>query len=142
MILSLLRFHISALACLSLFAAWPAAAAARPDLSGLNGIWLNPKGSVAVQTQACSGRLCGRIVWVSASALADAHESGIANPIGIELLRDYRRSGDGTWHGLVYVPDMGRSFHSTIVALAPDRLKISGCLLGSFICKSQIWRRR
>ena len=139
MILSLLRFHVAALACLSLAAASPAPAAARADLSG---IWLNPKGSVAVQTQSCSGRLCGRIVWVSASALADAKESGIANPIGIELLKDYRRSNDGTWHGLVYVPDMGRSFHSTIVALAPDRLKISGCLLGNFICKSQIWRRR
>ena len=139
MILSLLRFHVAALACLSLATASPAPAAMRTDLSGL---WLNPKGSVAVQTQACSGRLCGRIVWVSASALADARESGIANPIGIELLKDYRRSNDGTWHGLVYVPDMGRSFHSTIVALAPDRLKISGCLLGNFICKSQIWRRR
>jgi uncharacterized protein (DUF2147 family) len=139
MILFLLRFHITALACLGLVASSPAAAAARTDLDG---IWLNPKGSVAVQTQTCSGRLCGRIVWVSASALADANESGIANPVGIELLKDYRRSNDGIWHGLVYVPDMGRSFHSTIVALAPDRLKISGCLLGSFICKSQIWRRR
>jgi uncharacterized protein (DUF2147 family) len=139
MILSLLRFHVAALASLGLLASWSAAAAARADIAGT---WLNPKGTVAVQTQACSGRLCGRIVWVSAVALADAKESGIANPIGIELLKDYRRSDDGSWHGLVYVPDMGRSFHSTIVALAPDRLKISGCLLGSFICKSQIWRRR
>ena len=116
-----------------------AASAARADIDG---VWVNPKGSVAVQTQGCGGGLCGRIVWVNAEALADSKESGIANPIGIQLLRGYRRSGDGSWHGMVYVPDMGRSFHSTIVALAPDRLKISGCLLGSFICKSQIWRRR
>ena len=139
MILFLLRFHVAALAGLGLFASAPAAAVAHADPSG---IWINPKGSVAVQTQGCSGRLCGRIVWVSAAALADARESGVANPVGTELLKDYRRSSDGTWHGLVYVPDMGRSFRSTIVALAPDRLKISGCLLGSFICKSQIWRRR
>ena len=110
--------------------------------AGLDGIWLNPKGTVAVRTQACGAGLCGRIVWVSASARADAKESGIADPVGIELLKDYRPSNDGSWHGMVYVPDMGRSFHSTIVALAPDRLKISGCLLGNFICKSQIWRRR
>jgi uncharacterized protein (DUF2147 family) len=139
MTLILPRFHFAAFAAVALLASSPTAAAARADLSG---IWLNPKGTVAVQTQACSGRLCGRIVWVSASARADAKESGIDNPIGIELLKDYRRADDGTWHGLVYVPDMGRTFHSTIVALAPDRLKISGCLLGNFICKSQIWRRR
>lgn len=137
--MTLYRFPIAVLALVGLLTASPAIAAARTDLGG---IWLNPKGTVAVQTQACAGRLCGRIVWVSADALADARESGIDNPIGIELLKDYRRSGDGTWHGMVFVPDMGRSFHSTIVALAPDRLKISGCLLGSFICKSQIWRRR
>ena len=132
------RFRFAALALFGLCASLPAAAAH----ATMEGVWLNPKGTVAVQTQACSGRLCGRIVWVSAVALADAKESGIDNPIGIELLKDYRRSGDGIWHGMVYVPDMGRSFHSTIVALAPDRLKISGCLLGNFICKSQIWRRR
>jgi uncharacterized protein (DUF2147 family) len=119
------------------FAFTPACAAM--DIAGT---WLNPKGTVAVQTEACSGRLCGRIVWVSAIALADSKESGIDNPIGIQLLKDYRRDRGGTWHGLVYVPDLGRSFHSTIVALAPDRLKISGCLLGNFFCRSQIWRRR
>ena len=134
----LYRFRFAAMISFTLFAALPAAAAR----ATIDGVWVNPKGTVAVQTQACSGRLCGRIVWVSAVALADSKESGIANPIGIELLQDYRRSGDGTWHGLVYVPDMGRTFHSTIIALAPDRLKISGCLLGNFICKSQIWRRR
>ena len=38
----------------------------------MEGIWLNPKGTVAVRTQACAARLCGTIVWVSAVALADA----------------------------------------------------------------------
>jgi uncharacterized protein (DUF2147 family) len=134
-------FHfLRAAAALALAGLLPSAAGAvRTDLDG---VWLNPKSSVAVQTQSCGGRLCGKIVWVNAAALADARESGVANPIGIQLLKDYRRSGDGIWHGTVFVPDMGRSFRSTIVALAPDRLKISGCLLGSFICKSQIWRRR
>ena len=138
MTLSLLSFRFVALALFGL----SSTLAAAPAHATIDGIWVNPKGSVAVQTQGCAGRLCGRIVWVNADALADAKESGIANPIGIELLRDYRRASDGSWHGMVYVPDMGRTFHSTIVALAPDRLKISGCLIGSFLCKSQIWRRR
>jgi uncharacterized protein (DUF2147 family) len=115
------------------------ATAGRFDISG---VWLNPKGSVAVQTEACGRKLCGRIVWVNAEAAADARESGIANPIDTQVLREYRSDGQGNWHGMVYVPDMGRTFHSTIVALGPNQLRISGCLLGNFICKSQIWRRR
>jgi uncharacterized protein (DUF2147 family) len=132
------NFHRAAIA-LCLLGLGSGAEAMRADIDG---IWLNPKGTVAVQTQSCGRDFCGRIVWASAVAVADAKESGIANPVGIEVLKDYRRSGDGSWHGMVYVPDMGRSFHSTIVALAPDRLKVSGCLIGNFICKSQIWRRR
>jgi uncharacterized protein (DUF2147 family) len=139
MILLLYRFLRAAAALGLLGLAASAAQALRADV---NGTWLNPKGTVAVQTLACGPGLCGRIVWASAIAVADAKESGIDNPVGIELLKDYRRSGDGIWHGMVYVPDMGRSFRSTIVALAPDRLKVSGCLIGNFICKSQIWRRR
>jgi uncharacterized protein (DUF2147 family) len=85
----------------------PSAASAAMDIAGT---WINPKGTVAVQTEACSSRLCGRIVWVSAVTLADSKESGVDNPIGIQLLKNYRRDRGGTWHGLVYVPDLGRSF--------------------------------
>jgi uncharacterized protein (DUF2147 family) len=116
-----------------------AAAARAPDLEG---VWMNPKGSVAVRTQACGGRLCGYVVWIDAEAAADARESGVANPIGAEVLRDYRPGGDGAWHGMVYVLDMGRSFRSTLTKLDPNDLRISGCLLGNFFCRSQTWHRR
>lgn len=108
----------------------------------LLGHWVNPRGSVVVETQACGTHLCGRVSWASAEALQDAKDAGIDSLIGIELLRDYNPSASGTWRGHVYVPDMGRTFYSTIDMDGPDALRISGCILGGLICKSQIWHRQ
>lgn len=131
----------------------PVQAEAIPAAAPAEGVWLNPSGSVAVRTAPCavqSGQgvvsgLCGHIVWASAKAKADAQESGIASLVGIELLQDYRLTGSGGWRGTVYVPDMGRRFDSRIETLSsarlPMRLKVSGCLLGGWLCRSQVWTR-
>lgn len=110
-----------------------------PDMLGH---WINPRGSVVVETQACNTHLCGRVSWASAEALQDAKDAGITSLIGTELLQDYAPSSSGIWRGRVYVPDMGRTFYSTINVESRDALRISGCILGGLICKSQIWRRR
>lgn len=123
---------------LSLTASAPLAAQPTPDLLGH---WINPRGSVIVETQACGARLCGRVSWASAEALKDAKEAGITSLIGTELLQDYSRSDSGVWRGRVYVPDMGRTFYSTIGIEKTGALRISGCILGGLICKNQIWRR-
>jgi uncharacterized protein (DUF2147 family) len=41
----------------------------------------------------------------------------------------------------VFVPDMKRKFYSRIEQQGPDKLKISGCILGGLLCKSQYWTR-
>ena len=123
----------------------PALAGAQPHqraMTDMVGRWINPRGSVMVETQPCGVHLCGRVSWASPEALQDARDAGIQSLIGIELLQDYSRSSSGIWHGRVYVPDMGRTFFSTIDLKSPDTLRISGCILGGLICKSQIWRRQ
>lgn len=109
------------------------------------GIWLNPKGTLAVHTDACapgSGpALCGRIVWASVKAQADARDADVPHLIGTQLLENYRPSGKARWQGTVFVPDMGRRFDSQIAALSPDRLQVKGCILHGLLCKSQIWTR-
>ncbi|HTN13170.1 MAG TPA: DUF2147 domain-containing protein [Sphingomonadaceae bacterium] len=105
------------------------------------GIWLNPHRTVAVRTGSCGEKLCGWIVWASHTAQSDARESGVGKLIGIELLEDYRPGAPGKWSGSVYVPDMGHSFPSTITRVGQEDLKIRGCLIGGFLCKSQVWHR-
>ncbi|MBX3593200.1 DUF2147 domain-containing protein [Sphingomonas sp.] len=105
------------------------------------GVWMNPYRSVAVRTGPCGDRICGWIVWASASAQADARSSGIDRLIGVQLLEDYRPQGPNHWTGTVFVPDMNRRFASEINALSPTSLQIKGCILHGLICRSQTWNR-
>lgn len=137
-----MKTSLSLVAIATLLATCPPTMAQNRDLpSRAEGLWLNPRGSVAVQTGDCSGKLCGWIVWANAQAKADAKESGIDHLVGIALLENYVSNGTGSWSGTLYVPDMGHRFSSTITELSPNELKVQGCLIGGFICKSQIWQR-
>lgn len=126
---------------LLLIGAATAAWAAPPVVVSPLGTWQNPKHTIAVRVEQCGSELCGKIVAASPEAMADAREAGVTNLIGTQLLRDYRASGRQRWSGTVYVPDMGRSFSSHIIQPAPNTLRISGCLIAGFICKSQDWTR-
>ncbi|MBV8238458.1 MAG: DUF2147 domain-containing protein [Sphingomonas sp.] len=126
--------HLAAVA-VCVLTATPAAAASP------FGVWSNPRGSLMIRTTACNGGLCGAIVWANGAARADAREAGVAHLIGTQLLRNYRADASGTWSGRFYVPDMGRSFPSHLKLVAPDRLKISGCLIRHYFCRSQEWHR-
>lgn len=105
------------------------------------GTWINPHGSVKVQTGQCGDKLCGWVVWASPQATADAAAGGVRQIVGTVLLRDYTSTRPGNWEGRVFVPDMGHTYYSTISQLDANSLKISGCVLGGLICKSQVWHR-
>jgi uncharacterized protein (DUF2147 family) len=130
---------------LGVLAALAALTLAAPAMAGqgsADGIWRNPRGTIDVRIQPCGEQLCGVIARASPEAMQDAKDAGIANLIGIELLKDYRKTGPTRWDGTVYVPDMGHSFSSHIEQISPTELKISGCLIGGWLCKSQLWTRR
>ena len=123
----------------------PAFASEGHAAADAEGIGLNPKHTVAVHTDVCAQNrtqsLCGRIVWASTQAQADARDSDVPRLLGTEILEDYRFRGHGTWSGTVFVPDMGRRFTSEIDQLSPTQLKVKGCILGGLLCKSQVWTR-
>ena len=104
-------------------------------------IWVNPSGSVKVEIGDCADKLCGWVTWASAEAEQDARDGGTPKLVGTELLQDYHQTSPDNWTGRVFVPDWGRSFYSTIHRLNPGALKIRGCILGGWVCRSQIWHR-
>jgi uncharacterized protein (DUF2147 family) len=126
-----------ALAALTVLVGQPAFAQG----SGVEGVWANPKHSVQVRTGSCGDKLCGWIVWASAKAQDDARKAGAEPLIGTALLRGYRADGSAQWAGQVYVPDRKEAYYSTIKVVDPQTLKISGCILGGLLCKSQVWHR-
>ena len=132
------------IALVPFLAAAPSAAIAgvqgRPA-AALAGTWINPRGSVKVETGDCAGRLCGWVRWANAEAVQDARDAGVRALVGTELLEGYKRTSPTSWTGRVFVPDMGRTFYSRITQLDPNALRISGCILGGLVCKSQVWHR-
>ena len=117
------------------------AAAAVGSASDIEGVWHNPTNSVAVRMGACGEASCGWVVRASAAAEADAKKGGDATLIGTALLRNYKPTGKSVWTGTLYVPDMGRTFASTITLVDPQTILVKGCLIGHFVCKTQRWRR-
>jgi len=118
-----------------------AAQAASAQGPGVEGVWSNPKGSVEVRTGTCGDKLCGVVVYASQKAQADARKAGAQPLIGTTLLRDYKADGTARWSGQVFVPDRQASYYSTIQLVDAQTLKVSGCILGGLICKSQMWHR-
>lgn len=116
-------------------------ASAGPAVAPIDGLWKNPSGSITVRIGRCGADLCGKIERATAAAEKDAREAGVPGLVGVELLRDYKQVSGDRWEGRVYVPDMGGTYSSHIVAVAPNQLKVSGCLIGGWLCKSQLWTR-
>jgi len=114
---------------------------AQPAVPPARTAWINPYNDVKVEIGDCDGKLCGWVVWATPEAQAEAREAGTPNLVGTQLLQNYHETGPNAWEGHVFVPDLGRTFYSTITKPDENTLKISGCVLGGLICKSQIWHR-
>lgn len=104
------------------------------------GLWTNPKGSLTVRTRRCGAELCATVVSASEKAKLKAANAGVDRLIGTEIFSDYRRDGDG-WAGTLFVPDKRKRVSSTLEIAGGDQVKISGCLIGRILCKSQVWTR-
>jgi uncharacterized protein (DUF2147 family) len=105
------------------------------------GTWENPSASVKVSTTRCGTELCGYVIWANEVAAKDAHEAGTEHLVGTKLLENYTQTAPSRWHGHVFVPDRGSRYYSDIAQLNPNEIKISGCILGGWVCKSQVWHR-
>jgi uncharacterized protein (DUF2147 family) len=125
---------------MALSTAMTMAASPQPGTT-LQGFWRNPKGTVEVQIDTCGNAMCGTVVAASPSAVADARDSGYPSLVGMQLLYGYHAAGPDEWRGTIFVPDIGRSFSSHIQLVDADHVRVSGCLVGKFLCKSQLWRR-
>jgi uncharacterized protein (DUF2147 family) len=105
------------------------------------GTWENAKHTVRVRIERCGGLACGRVVWASAKAKADARKGGTDNLVGVQLFRDLAPGDDGVWSGKIFVPDLNGTFDGTVRADGPAGLTAQGCV-AKLVCKSQAWTRR
>jgi uncharacterized protein (DUF2147 family) len=105
------------------------------------GNWRNPRGTVVMTIAPCGEALCGRVLWASDEAQADARRGGTDPLVGAELLSGFVTNGKGRWKGRLFVPDLNKRSKAELRPLGPDQVKVTGCAIGRMFCKSEVWTR-
>ncbi len=119
----------------------PAHAAEGGDIARSYGVWRNPHNTVHLEIKDCGPSTCGVVVWASAKAEADARKSGTDTLIGKQLLRDFASQKDGSLKGRVWVPTLKATLVGTADLVDTKTMRAKGCVIGNFLCKSQLWTR-
>lgn len=139
-----MRFLKLALAALTVALGMASAAApayAGGDISRSYGVWRNPKNSVHLEIKDCGPSTCGVVVWASPKAEADARKAGADTLIGKQLLRDFEAQDNGTLKGRVWVPTLKVTLVGSAYIVDTRTMRAKGCVIGNFLCKSQLWTR-
>ncbi|MGA0604387.1 DUF2147 domain-containing protein [Phenylobacterium sp. VNQ135] len=117
-------------------------ALAQPAPADPFGVWRNPKDNVRVEIRPCGAAACGTVIWASPKAQAKARDAGTKSLVGTQVLKnlelDERR---GVWRGHVFVPELNRNFTGVAEPVDDRRLRAKGCVIGGFLCKSQVWTK-
>ncbi|MEM0923390.1 MAG: DUF2147 domain-containing protein [Pseudomonadota bacterium] len=116
------------------------------------GLWLTENERAIIEISSCSGRACGRIVWMDQPRHIDGSpKTDENNPdaalqsrtiCGIPLVGDFKREQPGIWtDGYVYNPKDGQRYAAKITAVSPDKLEMRGFVLVPAFGSSQTWTR-
>ena len=111
------------------------------DPAPIEGRWKNPSGSVTVMIDACGEAYCGTVTSASDQAKADARRGGTDALVGTQLMTGFKPTGTGKWRGRLFIPDINHRSKAELRMLGADQLKVTGCMVGRMICKSQLWTR-
>ena len=120
-------------ALMALTAAQPAAH------SPIEGYWKNPIGSAIIAIRPCGEALCGKVVWASERG---QHEvaNNTAHVVGTTVLTGLK-SNHERWSGSLFIPDDNIHVTAHLEMVNSRALKLTGCAIMGFICRTQIWTR-
>ncbi len=109
------------------------------------GTWARPSGSSQIRIATCGGSLCGKLVWLRDKGKKDAKNPDASKRsrslLGVQTVYGMKPSGDSSWKGKVYNAEDGKTYTGKMELVGPNKLKLSGCVLGGLICKGETWNR-
>ena len=104
----------------------------------IEGRWRSPGGNSIIDVAPCGESWCGTVAWASARAKKDAAKA-TSQLVGTQLLTEVKSAGEGRWNGRIFIPDKNMRLTAKIEVAPTGQLKVSGCLAGKSLCKSQLW---
>jgi uncharacterized protein (DUF2147 family) len=116
--------------------------------SPADGLWQAGSGGGVIEIHDCGDALCGRVIdstdlRANPDLRDDAnHEPSLRSRLvkGLDILLGFK-GGPKEWTGgRIYDPANGHTYHANLKLLAPDRLKVTGCLILP-LCGAQVWRK-
>ncbi|TPW29178.1 DUF2147 domain-containing protein [Martelella alba] len=128
----------------TLIAALVVACMAAPALAASpEGTWLTQSGKTKVTIAPCEAALCGTIVWLAMPGKDAKNPKAGARDrdlVGSQMIYAMQPDGEG-WKGKLYDYENGKTYTGKISLTGDGGLKLSGCILGGALCRSQIWTR-
>ena len=133
--------------------AWSDDASADP--AKVLGEWLTEDKVSRIALSECGDVLCGHISWITEKdATNEAGEpvTDVNNPdaalrsrplVGLQIFHDLKPSSgnENLWEGRVYNPENGEMYTASLLPQRDGRLRVKGCILDGWVCKSEIWTR-
>ncbi len=104
----------------------------------IEGRWRSPGGNSIIDVAPCGDSWCGTVAWASARAKKDAAKA-TSQLVGTQLLTEVKPAGENRWNGRIFIPDKNMRLTAKIEVAPAGQLKVSGCLAGKSLCKSQLW---
>lgn len=130
--------HLFALFVLLLGLGWPLVAVAQSNPPhALDGVWRTGErnGSWGFVTFApCGTAYCGTLTGGGGQRVDPQY-------FGTVLVTDMRWTGAGFTGGELLDVETGQIYRSRMRFRGPDRLRVSGCVMGGLICGGQTWVR-
>ena len=114
--------------------------AAQQPAAPIEGRWKSPGGNSIIDIAPCGASLCGTVAWASAKAIQDSRKT-TDQLIGTQLLTNLTERSHGRWQGRLFIPDKNMRVTAKIQLENPRQLRVSGCLAGRALCKSELWNR-
>ena len=105
---------------------WPMASA---DAASPSGTWLRPKTGAHIKVGSCGKGLGMKVV-----------KSKRKGSVGKTIMCNAKSDGPNRWRGNLTSTEDGNTY-TGIVTLKGRSLTLQGCVLGGFICKTEVWRR-
>ena len=112
--------------------------------AGPTGEWLVASKAAHIRIVDCEGTLWGVVSWQQRAGGVDDKNPDLSKrgrpTLGMPVLLGLKPSGPDRWDGALYNSQNGKTYSGGITVIAPDRVRVRGCVL-MILCGGETWTR-